>query len=29
VVVGTADGGSTLRDVVTDVDNLRSRLKYL
>jgi hypothetical protein len=29
VLVGTTDGGSTLRDVVTDVDNLRSRLKYL
>ncbi len=29
VLVGTTDGGSTLRDVATDVDNLRSRLKYL
>jgi hypothetical protein len=29
VLVGTTDDGSTLRDVVTDADNLRSRLKYL
>ena len=29
VIVGTADDGSTLRDVVTDADSLRSRLKYL
>ena len=29
VLVGTADGGATLRDVVTDIDSLRSRLKYL
>lgn len=29
VLVGTDDDGRTLRDVATDVDNLRSRLKYL
>ncbi|MGA9033334.1 MAG: hypothetical protein WB402_12525 [Sulfuricaulis sp.] len=29
VIVGTADDGSTLRDVATDVDSLRSRIKYL
>lgn len=29
VIVGTADGGSTLRDTVTDIDSLRSRIKYL
>jgi hypothetical protein len=29
VLVGTADEGRTLRDVVTDVDSLRRRLKYL
>lgn len=29
VVVGTADGGSTLRGAVTDVENPRSRIKYL
>ena len=29
VLVGTADDGRTLRDVVTDADSLRSRLKYL
>jgi hypothetical protein len=29
VLVGTADEGRTLRDVVTDVDSLRSRIKYL
>lgn len=28
VIVGTADGGSTLRDVATDIDSLRSRIKY-
>jgi hypothetical protein len=29
VLVGTADDGRTLRDVATDADSLRSRLKYL
>jgi hypothetical protein len=29
VIVGTADDGSTLRDVATDADSLRSRIKYL
>jgi hypothetical protein len=29
VLVGTADDGRTLRDVATDVDSLRSRIKYL
>lgn len=29
VIVGTADGGSTLHDVATDVDSLRRRIKYL
>ncbi len=29
VLVGTADDGSTLRDVATDIDSLRSRIKYL
>jgi hypothetical protein len=29
VIVGTADGGITLRDVVTDVDDLRRRIRYL
>lgn len=29
VVVGTTDGGSNLQDVVMDVDDLRSRTKYL
>jgi hypothetical protein len=29
VIVGTADDGSTLRDVMTDADSLRSRIKYL
>jgi hypothetical protein len=29
VVIGTADGGSTLRDVAMDLDDLRRRLKYL
>lgn len=29
VLVGNADEGRTLRDVVTDADSLRSRLKYL
>ena len=28
VVVGTADNGATLRDVVTDIDDLRRRTKY-
>jgi hypothetical protein len=29
VVVGTVDEGASLRDVVTDIDDLRSRIKYL
>ena len=29
VIVGTADDGQTLRDVTTDIDSLRSRIKYL
>jgi hypothetical protein len=29
LIVGTADGGGTLRNVVTDIDSLRSRIKYL
>jgi hypothetical protein len=29
VIVGTADGGATLRDVVTDADELRRRIRYL
>ena len=29
VIVGTADDGATLRDVATDIDALRSRIKYL
>ena len=29
VIVGTADGGSTLRDVATEIDRLRSRINYL
>ena len=29
VIVGTIDGGATLRDAVTDVDDLRRRICYL
>ena len=29
VIVGTADGGNSLRDVATDIDELRNRIKYL
>lgn len=29
LVVGTTDDGKVLRDVVTDIDSLRSRIKYL
>jgi hypothetical protein len=29
VIVGTADDGSALRDAATDLDALRSRIKYL
>ena len=29
VIAGTADSGATLRDVVTDVDDLRRRIRYL
>lgn len=29
VIVGSADAGATLRDVTTDTDSLRSRIKYL
>ncbi len=28
VLIGTADEGKTLRDVTTDLDSLRSRIKY-
>ena len=28
-IVGTADSGTTLGDVVTDVDDLRRRIRYL
>lgn len=28
VIVGTAEDGSTLQDVVTDIDALRSRIQY-
>ena len=29
LIVGTADGGNALRDAETDMDSLRSRIKYL
>ncbi len=29
IVVGSADEGATLRDVTTDIDSLRARIKYL
>ena len=29
VLVGTADANQTLRDVATDIENLRARIKYL
>ncbi len=29
LVVGTADDGTTLSDATTDIDGLRSRIKYL
>jgi hypothetical protein len=29
VIVGTIDGGATLRDAVTDVDDLRRRIRHL
>ena len=29
VIVGSADGGATLRDAVTDLEDLRQRLRYL
>lgn len=29
VVVGTAEDSATLRDVATDIDDLRGRIKYL
>ena len=29
VIVGTSDGGNVLRDAATDIDSLRSRIKYL
>jgi hypothetical protein len=29
VIAGTADDGTTLRDVATDIEDLRSRIKYL
>jgi hypothetical protein len=29
VLAGTADDGTTLRDVATEIEDLRSRIKYL
>jgi hypothetical protein len=29
VIVGTADDGATLRDVASDIEDVRSRIKYL
>lgn len=29
VLIGTADDGKTLRDVATDIESLRGRIKYL
>lgn len=29
VIVGTSGDGTTLRDVATDIDSLRGRIKYL
>jgi hypothetical protein len=29
VIVGTADDGVTLRDVASDIEDVRSRIKYL
>lgn len=29
VIVGTLDDGATLRDAVTDIDDLRGRIRYL
>jgi hypothetical protein len=29
VIVGTTDDGATLRDVATDIEDVRSRIKYL
>ena len=29
VIVGTAEDGSTLRDATTNIDDLRTRIKYL
>ena len=29
VIVGSADDGTTLRDVATDIEDVRSRIKYL
>lgn len=29
VIVGTAEDGATLRDVATDIEDVRSRIKYL
>jgi hypothetical protein len=29
VIAGSADNGATLRDVATDIEDVRSRIKYL
>jgi len=29
VIVGTADDGATLRDVASDIEDVRSRIKYI
>jgi hypothetical protein len=29
IVVGSPDGGATLKDVVSDVENIKNRIKYL
>lgn len=29
IIIGSTDGGTTLKDVVSDIDSIKSRIKYL
>lgn len=29
IIIGSTDGGITLKDVVSDIDSIKSRIKYL
>ena len=29
IIIGSTDGGATMKDAVSDIDNIKSRIKYL